>query len=297
MSSFDRDAAILLAASEAVPAEWRDLSDLLERLAQRGTSLAACLSAGASRDRIADYLAHAVTEDQIDKWQCRLDCLAKDHPTTWLVPVTDRRYPENLRTVYDRPPFLFVKGTLTGADRRAIAVVGSRDAPSGALQAAAMLAQSAAASRVTVVSGLARGIDAAAHHGALAAGGRTIAVVGTGIDQIYPPEHAELGAQITSQGAIVSQFRPGSPGTKSSFPMRNAVIAGLSLASVLIVAGERSGTRSEAEAALRHNRRVLLWKPILGKREWAQKWVEYGAVEWASSAEDVLAGIPTDAAA
>jgi DNA processing protein len=291
MGSFDRDDAILMAATEVVPAEWRDLSDLLLRLDRDGSSLTTCLARSSHHDRLLDYLAQTLTTAQVEKWQDRLEELSHDRPDVWLAAVTDPRFPESLRQTYDRPPFLFVNGTLVDADWRSIAVVGSRNASVEALEAAGIVARSAAAHGATVVSGLARGVDAAAHLGALGVGGRTIAVVGTGIDQVYPPEHADLAAQITTQGAVVSQFRPGSPGTKSSFPMRNAVIAGLSLVSVLIDAEERSGTRTEAEAALRHGRTVLLWKPMLGRRAWARQWVECGAVAWASTTEDVLAAL------
>lgn len=289
MGSFSAEDAVLVAATEALPAHWHDLSDLLDRLARQGTNLSQCLEGSLPDDRLARYMAGALTADQVRRWQERLDELSGDCPGAWLTSVADAHYPRNLRAVYDRPPFLFVRGTLTDRDRLALAIVGSRDASPDAIEAATLLGKSAAAADVTVISGLARGVDAAAHRGALAGGGRTIAVLGTGIDQVYPPEHKELAEEIESQGAIVSQFKPGSPGTKSSFPMRNVVISGLSLASVVMDAGERSGTRSEAEAALRHDRPVLLWQPTLGDRPWARTWVECDRVEWTDSNEAVLA--------
>lgn len=297
MGSFDRGDAALVAATEVLPAEWRDLADLLLRHSVQTDCLARWLSSTDHEDHLANYLARSLTSDQIDRWQDVLDDLAHRQPGVWLAAVTDPRYPENLRNAYDHPPFLFVDGTLADTDRRAVAIVGSRNAGPEALRAADNLARSAAAHGVTVVSGLARGVDAAAHHAALNGGGRTIAVVGTGIDEVYPPEHAGLAAQIATQGAVVSQFRPGSPGTKSSFPMRNAVIAGLSLVSVVMEASERSGTRSEAEAALRQGRIVFLWEPTLGDRGWARRWAEAGDVAWASNPLDVLAAVGASAAA
>lgn len=291
VGTFDRDDAVLIAASEALPADDRDLSLLLERLAERQIPLRDCLAGECGGDSLGAFVAGAITPARVQQWHDRLDRLSHDRPSVWLVTVTDPRYPDNLRAAYDRPPFLFVDGTLADADRRALAIVGSRTTTPAAEQAAYDLGAAAAREGVTVVSGLARGIDAAAHRGALDAGGRTIAVFGTGIDLVYPPEHAELASDIAAQGAVVSQFRPGTPGTKSTFPLRNAVISGLSLGSVLMDATATSGTRSEGEAAVRQDRRVLLWQPELGGEPWAEGWVASGQVGWARSAGEALAPV------
>lgn len=191
MSHFTRSDALLMAATEALPAEWRDLSDLLERLASEDVSLDQAF-AGASRHRLASHLARNVAPHQVETWLQRLKTLASELPDVWLTDVTKPTYPELLRDAYFRPPFLFVRGTLVEEDRHAVAIVGSRSADQQALEASQALGEACAAAGVTVVSGLARGVDGAAHRGALDAGGRTIGVLGHGIDDIYPPEHGEL---------------------------------------------------------------------------------------------------------
>jgi DNA processing protein len=152
----------------------------------------------------------------------------------------DPEYPRLLATV-PSPPGLHVRGVMVPEDALAIAIVGTRRASPYGLAVAEMLAGDLAARGVTVVSGLARGIDTAAHRGALAAGGRTIAVLGTGIDQVYPAENRRLLDDIESMGAAISQFTPGAPANPWHFPARNRTIAGLALGVVVVEAGERSG--------------------------------------------------------
>lgn len=152
----------------------------------------------------------------------------------------DARYPALLAAI-PSPPDLWVRGTLERDDALAIAVVGTRRATVYGLEAAERLAFDLAAGGVTVVSGLARGIDTAAHRGALAAGGRTIAVLGCGVDVAYPPENRALADEIAGHGALMSQFAPGTPPCPGYFPARNRTIAGLALGVVVVEAGERSG--------------------------------------------------------
>lgn len=152
----------------------------------------------------------------------------------------DAAYPALLATI-PSPPALFVRGRLTPDDALAIAVVGSRRATAYGLEVAEMLAADLAARGVTIVSGLARGIDTAAHRGALAAGGRTVAVLGSGPDIIYPPENRPLALEIEERGAVVSQFPPGTPPLPFNFPARNRTLAGLALGVVVVEAAERSG--------------------------------------------------------
>ena len=288
MPRFDQDDAVLLAATEVLPGEWRDLSDLLLRPGAPKEGLRSYLQRrSTSGDELRVFLAENLDPSRVAFWENRLAALAEQRPGVRMVAVTDHRYPSNLLSVYDRPPFLFMEGVIEDRDERAIAIVGSRSASREALAAAAALAQAAVKAEITVVSGLARGVDAAAHRAALDAGGRTIAVLGTGIDRVYPAEHASLAAEIATHGAVVSQFRPGSPPAKSTFPMRNAVVSGLSLVSVLVEATERSGTRSEADHAVRQGRPALLWEPILGVEVWAQRFVTTPCVGWINSAEDI----------
>jgi DNA processing protein len=149
-------------------------------------------------------------------------------------------YPALLAAI-PSPPSLDVRGVLEPADALAIAIVGSRRATPYGLQVAERLAAELGARGVTIVSGLARGIDAAAHRGALEAGARTLAVLGCGIDIVYPPEHRELTRRIEDQGAVVSQFPAGTPPLARYFPARNRTLAGLALGVVVVEAAERSG--------------------------------------------------------
>jgi DNA processing protein len=174
-----------------------------------------------------------------------------------LLALEDERYPHALRFIFDPPPVLYVKGRIERADLEAIAIVGSRDASAYGLSTAERLGRELAAEGVTVVSGLAIGIDAAAHRGALAAGGRTIAVLGSGIDQIYPHRHRRLAAQIAESGAVVSEQPFGAPPRAHHFPLRNRIVSGLSLAVVVVEAGEKSGSLITARLALEQGRSVL----------------------------------------
>ena len=192
--------------------------------------------------------------------------------------VFDGSYPENLRAVFNRPPFVFVKGDWREEeDSTSVAVVGTRQASERGLRQAAEIAQSLAQARVTVISGLAIGIDAAAHEAALNVGGRTTAVLGTGIDRVYPAQHAGLAKRIAaSSGALMSQFLPEQPPTRWTFPKRNVVMSGLSLATVVVEASWTSGARVQATEALRHGRTVYLLLSLVESHEWARKYVEDG---------------------
>jgi len=298
MRLFDQDAAVLLAATEVLPGEWRDLSDLLLRLAEQNERLRPGLGRTSTPgDELGDFLTQNLDPARVTFWEKRLAALTEQRPSVVMVSVTDPTYPSNLSRVYDRPPFLFIEGAIKARDERAVAIVGSRSASREALATASALARAAVKAQITVISGLALGVDAAAHRAALDAGGRTIAVLGTGIDRVYPAEHASLAAEIARHGAVVSQFRPGSPPTRSTFPMRNAVISGLSLVSVLVEATERSGTRSEADHAVRQGRLALLWEPILGTELWAQRFIatSTSCVHWISTAEDIGAVVDSRA--
>lgn len=186
-----------------------------------------------------------------------------------LVSILDPAYPPNLRAAHDRPPLLFIAGRLKPRDERAIAVVGSRAASRAGLRAAAEIAGHLAACGYSVISGLAAGIDTAAHTGALARGGRTLAVIGTGLSVCYPRANVILQRRIAAECAVVSQFLPPTPPTRESFPKRNAVISGLSLASVIVEASATSGARIEARCSLAQGRPVFLLEPLL-TQQWAQ---------------------------
>jgi DNA processing protein len=173
------------------------------------------------------------------------------------IALGDFAYPEHLREIASPPSRLYVRGTLAPSDALAVAIVGSRVATSYGLAMAERLAADLAARGVTIVSGLARGIDSAAHRGALRMGGRTIAVLGSGVDVIYPPENRRLAREIEAHGAVISQFEPGTRPLPGYFPARNRVIAGLSLAVVVVEAAEKSGSLITAGFAGEMGREVM----------------------------------------
>jgi DNA processing protein len=168
----------------------------------------------------------------------------------------DPGYPDLLGAI-SSPPTLDVRGALAADDALALAIVGSRAATPYGVAVAERLAGELAARGVTIVSGLARGIDAAAHRGALGAGGRTLAVLPCGIDRVYPPENRALARSIEAQGALVSQFAPGVPALPGHFPARNRTLAGLSLGVVVVEAAERSGALITAGFAADLGREVF----------------------------------------
>lgn len=206
-----------------------------------------------------------------------------------LVTVLDPGYPANLRLIPNLPPFLFCRGNLTGDDTRAVAVVGTRRASPDGVRRAARMSRLLAEDDVTVVSGLAKGIDAAAHQAALDAGGRTIAVLGTGITRCYPAEHHDLAEAITASGALVSQFWPTSPPSRYTFPRRNVVTSGISQGTVVIEASSTSGAKMQARLALEHGKKLFLINSLVTGQPWAQDYVaNRGAIEVAD-VDEVIA--------
>lgn len=236
----------------------------------------------------AVHLAEAVQSDRVEYYRHMIATFAEKGVR--MLTVLDADYPENLRQVYNRPPFLWVRGVLTERDNRAIAIVGTREASPEGLGEAQRLAHDLATGGVTVLSGLARGIDGAAHTAALAAEGRTVAVMGTGIDRIYPAEHEHLARRIVSsgRGALVSQFWPTAPPTRYSFPMRNVVMSGMAVGTVVIEAGRTSGAKLQARYALDHEKRLFLVKSLVLREEWAQRAASHPLTTVVESAQDVL---------
>ena len=176
-----------------------------------------------------------------------------------ILVLDDGVYPFLLRETYDPPVVLYVKGAWSEClERPCVAIVGSRRCSTYGQNAALMLSRELAQRGVTIISGLARGIDAAAHRGALEAGGRTVGVMGTGLDQIYPRDHKKLVDEILNQrGALVTQFPLGTPPVSENFPYRNRVISGLSLGTVVVEAAENSGSLITARLAMEQNREVF----------------------------------------
>lgn len=174
-----------------------------------------------------------------------------------IITCIDEAYPTALKTIHDPPLALYVKGTLRPQDVHAIAVVGSRRCTHYGTQVADRLSFQLAKQGYTVVSGLARGIDAAAHQGAMKGGGRTLAVLGTGIDQVYPAEHLKLAELIAGQGAVISEFPVGFKPTRQSFPQRNRIVAGLSKGCLVAEAARGSGAMMTVDFATEQGRLIF----------------------------------------
>jgi DNA processing protein len=221
---------------------------------------------------------------------------ATDAESVKLTTVLDNDYPINLRTIFNLPPFLFYRGELREDDARAVAVVGTRQPTEDGLKRATQMARLLTERDVTVLSGLARGIDTAAHRACLEAGGRTIAVLGSGIRSIYPKENAELAEAITVNGAVVSQFWPDASPTRYTFPRRNVVTSGLGQGTVVIEASETSGAKMQARYALEHGKRVWLPKSLVQEHSWARSYVEERGAKEVGSVEEIVRDLRSPAA-
>jgi len=219
----------------ALNASLKDLSRI------RGLTPAVCQSIVEHRDSIAIEREM----DLIDRHGCKV------------ITIQDESYPVNLNAIYDPPQILYVKGDLLPTDSLAVSVVGTRSASSYGKMVAEQISNHLAARGVTVVSGMAYGIDAAAHKGSLDAGGRTIAVMGNGLDIVYPARNVRLLEKIISSGAAISEFPMGTPPLKNNFPRRNRVISGLSLGTLVVEAPKRSGALITAYHALDQGREVF----------------------------------------
>lgn len=174
-----------------------------------------------------------------------------------IVTILDEGYPQNLKNIYDPPPVLYVKGQLLDCDYNSIAIVGSRRASFYGLSTASRLSSELANMGITVVSGLARGIDTASHKGALSAKGRTIAILGSGILKLYPLENKEIAQSISENGAVISEFSLETSPLPRNFPRRNRIISGISLGVVVVEAARNSGALITADSALQQSREVF----------------------------------------
>ena len=205
------------------------------------------------------------------------------HFATFLEP----EFPSQLLTIHQRPPFVTWKGSQSSQDSCGVAIVGTRAASAEGVRCARQLASEMASRGVTVISGLAAGIDTAAHLGALDANGRTVAVIGTGLMRSYPKQNTALQARVATSGMVLSQFLPDAAPTKFSFPMRNAVMSGFSSATVVIEADWKSGARMQARLALEHGRQVFLMDQ-LRQHDWAREYGERPGAHFVSSVDEIL---------
>ncbi len=211
----------------------------------------------------------------------------------------DAGYPKQLQEVFDRPPVLYVRGSLTPADEWAVAVVGTRRVSVYGRQVAEELSRGLATNRVTVVSGLARGVDAIAHRTALECGGRTVAVLACGLDLVYPPEHKRMAEQIAERGALLSDYPIGTQPRSEFFPRRNRILSGISLG-VLVVEGDiKSGALITARQALEQNREVFavpgsIYSP---NSRGTNKLIQDGEAKLTLDVQDILAELNLSMAA
>jgi DNA processing protein len=234
------------------PAKVRALLDHFGGLDLAWEATADQLRAAGLDDRALQSLLVTREKLDLDAEEARLQ-KAGVQVLTWSSP----GYPERLQNIYHPPPTLYLKGSLIPADEWAVAVVGTRRATVYGKEAARHIAGELARAGVTVVSGLARGIDAVAHQAALDTGGRTVAVLGCGVDVAYPTQNRRLMQRILEQGAVLSEYALGSPPEARNFPPRNRIISGLSLGVVIVEAGERSGALITADYAAEQGREVF----------------------------------------
>ena len=218
--------------------------------------------------------------DDITEMRVHAELAAADEVGARLVTVLDDDYPANLRLIPNLPPFLFILGEgPTLDDLRSVCVVGTRNASKLGLRQASRMASLLTEAGVTVVSGLAKGIDTAAHRAALDHGGRTLAVIGTGITRTYPTENEALADEIRRNCAVVSQFWPTASPARWTFPRRNAVMSGIAQGTVVIEASSTSGAKMQARLALEHGKRVFLLRRLVTDQEWARNYLDRGAIK------------------
>jgi DNA processing protein len=260
---------------------WSTVTDQLEEHGSVRVAVAAAAPAQGALFGAPDQGDIEAATADIERWE---------RAGIRMVSVLDAQYPSNLRMIHQRPPVLFLRGTDDKRDATSVAVVGTRQPTPQGIEQARQLAAGLVARGIPVISGLAAGIDSAAHTAALAAGGRTVAVIGTGIDRVYPPQNAELQKEIAAKGLVISQFLPGSPPTKVSFPMRNAVMSGYALATVVVEAAYRSGARMQARLALQHGRHVFLMRSLL-EHDWARDYAQRPGVTVVDNADNVFDGL------
>ncbi|MHC4457702.1 MAG: DNA-processing protein DprA [Planctomycetota bacterium] len=219
-------------------------------------ALGASVSELAKIEGIGFKTAEQITSTR-DKFDTKAELELADKLRVWIIHLNDERYPAVLKQIYDPPPVLYIKGTLTRADNLAIAIVGTRRCSLYGNEQSSRLAHFLASAGFTVCSGMAYGVDTAAHRGALSAGGRTIAVQGCGLANIYPPENKKLFELIAESGACISELSLQYEAKSENFPPRNRIIAGLALGTIVIEAGFNSGALITARSALDNNREVM----------------------------------------
>ena len=229
---------------------------LLKHFGSVDVALGASVAELAKVDGVGFKTAEKITATR-NKFDSAAELDLADKLNVWLINLDDKRYPVLLKRIYDPPPVLYIKGSLTSSDNLGIAIVGSRRCSLYGQQQSSRFAHLLASAGFTILSGLARGIDTAAHRGALSAEGRTIAVQGCGLANIFPPENKKLFELVSQSGACISELPLGYEPMSENFPQRNRIIAGLSLGTIVIESALRSGALITARAALDSNREVM----------------------------------------
>jgi DNA processing protein len=288
-----REAAAALALITAPRTDRPGLADLIEA---RGSALEVLvgerLAAAPQTSFFSDPEAElgqelSVLQRQIGEWRAQ---------GLQLLTVLDARYPDNLRAIPGRPALLFVAGRIKPRDDRGIVVIGSPEADRAQLRAAGELATGLAANGHTVISGLAAGIDTTAHLAALKRGGRTIAVIGTGLSRCYPRANVILQRRIAAECAVVSQFVPDTAPSGETFAARNPVMSGMGLATIVVAASPTGSTREHAREAVAQSRPLILFDTVM-RHKWARELAELPTVTVAATPDEALQATATLTAA
>ena len=288
-SKADRSRIALLALCRANSANWSLIAreaarpDGLERLIRGEITERRADSESKRRLKVAIGVGLPIREirQDLDTWRAHDRSLR-------LTTVLDDDYPLNLLSIYNLPPFLFYRGRLKADDALSVAVVGTRAPSRDGIRRAIQMASGLAKGNVTVLSGLALGIDTAAHTASLKAGGRTIAVLGSGLFNVYPKENSKLAGSILDNGVLVSQFWPDTPPRRYNFPLRNVVTSGLGQGTVVIEASATSGAKMQARLAVEHGKKVFLLRSLIETYAWAQRYLGRPGVYDVSRIDEVL---------
>lgn len=239
------------------------------------------------RDKTIDAILGFDDWDRVEKEVQKIK--AAGYP---FIPLSDERYPEALLHIYNPPPFLFMKGDMVPEDRISVAIVGTRLPDRYGRTVTESLAGELASLGVTIVSGMARGIDSIAQEEALKRGGRTVAVLGSGVDVVYPPENIRLYNDISQNGAVLSEFPIGTPPMAQNFPQRNRVISGLSLGVVVVQASDKSGSLISASFALDQNKEVFAVPGNAGRKlSRGTNWLIKKGAKLVETVDDILSEI------
>lgn len=295
---------MVLTALELLPGEPWDLTGVLRSERDRQALVGPWHPDAGHRDcgllPLTEYLVRAVDPERVEAWVEVIERGSRESRYRPLI-VGERGYPPRLTRVWDAPPLLFRSiDTEWPTDAQpdvdpeisTVGIIGGREVSATVLRATESVAATVALLGHRVVSGLAAGVDTAAHAATLENGGMTTAVLGTGIDHVFPAQNAALARAIVGHGVLISQFAPPAPRTGTTFLRRNCVIAALSDVSLIMDGRARSGSRHEIEQALRYDKPVLLWAPALHREEWATTLVDAGHASFVDSVGAVIEALP-----